>query len=178
MQGHKRVGSNNRVAKHWGNCWSSRTERTGWFRWGRTGPQGEDQEVVGRPENSKRGWGAQKNSRSFFSSPAPMFALFVSLWVSSRGILVVLLKRWDPEMCTFGLPGCRVKPGGFGADHLDCPGFHTRARELQTCYPVQLHEHNVTASHAVTLGWNVQRRMLIPFTHLVRMRQGTQFPTQ
>ena len=35
MQSHKRVGSNNRLTRHWGNCWSSRTERIGWFRWSR-----------------------------------------------------------------------------------------------------------------------------------------------
>ena len=35
--------------------------------------------------------------------------------------------RRGPEMCTFGLSGCRVKPGGFGAS-----GVHTTARELQT----------------------------------------------
>ena len=32
MQSHKRVGSNNRFTRHLGNCWSSRTERIGWFR--------------------------------------------------------------------------------------------------------------------------------------------------
>ena len=59
--------------------------------------------------------------RSFFP-PAPIFALFVSLWGSSRGILVVFLKRRDPQMYTFGLSGCRVTP----------PEFHTTAREIQT----------------------------------------------
>ena len=37
-------------------------------------------------------------------------------WGSSRGILVVFFEGRDPQMCTFGLSGCCVKP-----------------RELQTC---------------------------------------------
>ena len=48
--------------------------------------------------------------RFFFPSPATIFILSSSLWGSSRGILVVLLKRHDTQMCTFGLSGCRVKP--------------------------------------------------------------------
>ena len=46
------------------------------------------------------------------SSPdSPIFVFFsLSLWGSSRGILVVFFEGWDPEMCTFGISGCRVKP--------------------------------------------------------------------
>ena len=49
-------------------------------------------------------WTTQ-NFALFFPSPAPIFALFVSLWGSYRGILVVFEGR-DPKMCTFGLFGC------------------------------------------------------------------------
>ena len=35
------------------------------------------------------GWDTEAQNFAFFSSPARIFALFVSLWVSSRGILVV-----------------------------------------------------------------------------------------
>ena len=50
-----------------------------------------------------------KISRFFFSSPATSFALFVSLWVSSRGILVVFEA---PQPCAhLEFSDCRVKPG-------------------------------------------------------------------
>ena len=39
--------------------------------------------------------------RSFFLPLLPQISFFSSLsWWSSRGILVVFLKRWDPQMCT------------------------------------------------------------------------------
>ena len=53
--------------------------------------------------------GRPKISR-FFPSLAPIFVLFLSF---SGGLLVEFwwcLKRRDPQMCTFGLSGCRVKP--------------------------------------------------------------------
>ena len=40
--------------------------------------------------------------RSFFPSPAPIFGLFVCLWVSSRGILVVFSKVGTLKRGTFG----------------------------------------------------------------------------
>ena len=43
--------------------------------------------------------------RVFFFLSRHHFALFVSLWVSSRGMLVVFLKRRGPVMCTFGVLG-------------------------------------------------------------------------
>ena len=46
---------------------------------------------------------------SLFFSVARIFFLSSS-WGSSGGILVVFLKAGGPEMCTFGLSGCRVKP--------------------------------------------------------------------
>ena len=48
-------------------------------------------------------------SRFFFSSPAPMFALFVSLWVSSRGILVVF-EASEPSNVRVWSSRFRVKP--------------------------------------------------------------------
>ena len=45
----------------------------------------------------------------FFSLSRPIFALFVSLWVSSRGILVV----FEAQGARLEFSGCRVKsPGG------------------------------------------------------------------
>ena len=52
--------------------------------------------------------------RAFFPSPAPKFVLFFPLWGSSREILVVFLKRRDPQMCTFGVLGlsCEAPAAG------------------------------------------------------------------
>ena len=54
------------------------------------------------------GWGPEgwrlPKFRAVFPSPASMFALFLSLWVSSRGILVVF-EVVGPEMCTFEVLG-------------------------------------------------------------------------
>ena len=44
------------------------------------------------------------NFRSFSSLSHRRFALLVSLWVSSRGIWWCL-KRWNPQLCTFGVLG-------------------------------------------------------------------------
>ena len=46
----------------------------------------------------------------FLLSPALIFALFVSPWVSYRWILGGVFEGRDPQMCTFGLSDCRVKP--------------------------------------------------------------------
>ena len=46
--------------------------------------------------------GEPKISR-FFPSPAAKFVLFFPLWGSSRGILVVFLKRRGAQLCTFGV---------------------------------------------------------------------------
>ena len=63
--------------------------------------------------------GGPKNFALFFPPPATIFFLlslswgpFVEFWWS--------LKRRGPEMCTFGLSGCRVKPRrpGLAATHL------------------------------------------------------------
>ena len=48
--------------------------------------------------------------RSFFPSPATVFILFsLSCWSFSLNFGGVFEDR-DPQMCTFGLSGCRVKP--------------------------------------------------------------------
>ena len=55
--------------------------------------------------------------RAFFPLP-PQFSFFLlSLGGPSRGILGGVLKRRGPEMCTFGLSGCRVKPPVWRAFH-------------------------------------------------------------
>ena len=56
-----------------------------------------------RKNRAPKGGTGPKISLFSFPSPAPIFALFVSLWVSSRGIFLVFLKRRSPEMCTFGV---------------------------------------------------------------------------
>ena len=68
--------------------------------------------------------------RAFFPSSATIFFLLSLSW----GPFVEFwwcLKRWGPEMCTFGLSDCRVKPRR--PHQTGPPGFHTTARELQTC---------------------------------------------
>ena len=78
------------------------------------GPKGRgpDQEKVRAPRVGVRRVGARRrraqNFAFFFPSPAP-----ISLFFSLSGGLVEFwwcLKRRGPEMCTFGLSGCRVKP--------------------------------------------------------------------
>ena len=61
------------------------------------------------------GWEAPKFAL-FVPSPAPIFALFVSLWVSCRGIFVVFFEGRDPQMCTFGVLGLSCETlASFGA---------------------------------------------------------------
>ena len=66
--------------------------------------------------------------RAFFPSPAAKFVLFFPLWGSSRGFLVVFLKRRDPHICTFGelwlLCEAPAAPKPLG-------GFHTTERILR-----------------------------------------------
>ena len=82
--------------------WGSQTQKNG-------APKGGAPK--GGPPKPRKMWlpkgGENKISRFFFPSPATIFALFVSLWVSSRGILVVFearglrkhhkIQRVDPE---------------------------------------------------------------------------------
>ena len=49
-------------------------------------------------------------SHFFFPSPAPIFALFVSLWGSSRGFLVVFGSAGAVKCARLEFWGCRVKP--------------------------------------------------------------------
>ena len=67
----------------------------------------------------------------FFFSPAGNFFLsfFLSLGVLSLNFGGVFEGR-NPEMCTFGLSGCRVEPRR--PHQTGPPGLHTTARELQT----------------------------------------------
>ena len=64
----------------------------------------EEQAPFGARKGGSPKGGGNEISRFFFSSPATI-SLFLCLWVSSRGILVVFLKRRDPQMCTFGVLG-------------------------------------------------------------------------
>ena len=51
-----------------------------------------------------------QNFALFFPSPAPVFIFFsLSCWSFSLNFGGVFEDR-DPQMCTFGLSGCRVKP--------------------------------------------------------------------
>ena len=70
-----------------------------------------DSPSAGHPSAGPPSAGPPKISL-FFPSPATIFILssslggrFVEFWWC--------LKRRDPQMCTFGLSGCRVNPGGF-----------------------------------------------------------------
>ena len=70
-----------------------------------------------------------QNFALFLPTPAP-FSLFLSLC----GCLIVefwwcFCKDRDPQMCTFGLSGCGVKPWRLRGRR----GLHTTTRELQTC---------------------------------------------
>ena len=76
------------------------------------------------------GWGAQrvggpKFRAFFFPSPAAKLVLFFPLWGSSRGILVVFLKRRGAQMCTFGVLGLSCEAPAAPKP----PGFHTTAQE-------------------------------------------------
>ena len=66
--------------------------------------------------------GHAPNVRVFFSVSRHRFALFLYLWVSSRGILVVFEGR-NPKMCTFGVLGLSMKP-------LRPHGRRTKKREF------------------------------------------------
>ena len=74
--------------------------------------------------------GPPKFSLFFFPFPPPFRSFCVSLGVFSWNFGGVL-KRKCPEMCTFGLSGCRVKPRR--PHQTGRRGSHTTARELQTC---------------------------------------------
>ena len=69
--------------------------------------------------------------RSFFSPlPLQFFILFsLSCWSFSLNFGGVFEDQ-DPQMCTFGLSGCRVEPRR--PQQTRPPGLHTTTRELQT----------------------------------------------
>ena len=73
-----------------------------------------------------------QNSALFFPSPATIFILSLSFGVLSLNIGGVFLKAGNPEMCTFGLSGCRVKPRLF----LGRRGF-TRQPEISKRAPLR-----------------------------------------
>ena len=75
-----------------------------------------------RKGRGARRMGGPKFRVFFFPSPAPIFDVFfflsLSLWVSSRGILVVFSKRRALKCARLEFSGCRVKPpGGPKATH-------------------------------------------------------------
>ena len=55
---------------------------------------------------------AAEKKKNEYKETEKIFALFLP----SLGCFLMggVLKRWDPQMSTFGLSGCRVKPGGPG----------------------------------------------------------------
>ena len=61
-----------------------------------------------------------KKSLSFFPSPAPILVLFLSLGVFSWNFGVVL-KRRDPQMCTFGVLGLSCEAPSAGLNRSDGP---------------------------------------------------------
>ena len=68
--------------------------------------------------------------RTFFPSPATIYILFsLSCWSCSLNFGGVFEGR-DPQMCTFGLSGCRVKPRR--PHHRAAEASHD-SRKLQTC---------------------------------------------
>ena len=73
---------------------------------------GPNPEKIGHLKGGAPKGGAPKGGgpkfRVFFSSPAPIFALFVSLWVSSRGMLVVFSKAGALKCARLEFSGCRV----------------------------------------------------------------------
>ena len=75
----------------------------------------------------QKGWGPERvgaqNFALFFASPATIFIVSSSLGGSFREISVVLLKRRNPQMCTFGVLGQRES-------HRQ-PRTHSRALALQ-----------------------------------------------
>ena len=72
-------------------------------------PSGESPST-GQPSTGQPSAGPPKISLFFFSLLPPQFSFFfLSLGVFSWNFLGVFEDR-NPEMCTFGLSGCRVKP--------------------------------------------------------------------
>ena len=67
-----------------------------------------------------------RTAQNFALSSLSGTCFFISSlsWVSSRGILVVFLKRGGPEMCTFGLSGCHVKPWRPQSRRTESPNVH------------------------------------------------------
>ena len=68
----------------------------------------------GAPKGAAPKGGAPKGGRPnisrFFSLSRHHFALFVSIWVSARGILLVFLKARTLQCARLEFSGCRVKP--------------------------------------------------------------------
>ena len=95
------------------------------------GPEGVGGPNLERVEPRKGGapkGGRPKISRFFFPFPATVFALFVSLWGSSRGILVVFGSAGAVKCARLEFSGCRVKP----RRPQSRGGFTPTARSLET----------------------------------------------
>ena len=78
------------------------------------GPRGGSPKAGVPKGGGPEGWGGPKGGcpedfALFFPSPATIFILSSS-WGSFRGIFGGVIEGRDPQMCTFGLTGCRVKP--------------------------------------------------------------------
>ena len=115
-------------------------------RWGPnpeiSGPEGWGPEGWAPERSGPEGWGGAKFSR-FSPFPAPIFALFVSFWVSRR-ILVVFSSAGGLKCARLGLTGCRAKPRrprsrqGFTRQPENPKRAHLRSAALQT--PPKFHE--------------------------------------
>ena len=112
------------------------------------------------------GWGPEgcgpegwepKISR-FFPSPAPIFSLFVSLWVSSRGILVFLKRRGPSNVHVWVLGvSCEAPARNFGRSGGVLSGEHGpaeggRGRAPKSCENLEHtpHRHTPPTHHTTT----------------------------
>ena len=90
-------------------------------------PPPPDRPPPDRPPPDRPSAGPPKISLFFFPSPATIFILFsLSCWSFSLNFGGVFEDR-DPQMCTFGLSGCRVKPPAAPPDRA--AGARTRQPE-------------------------------------------------
>ena len=106
------------------------------------GPERVGRRKVGGPEGwgarTWKGWsperagppkgGEAQNFALFLSLSRHRFALFVSLWGSSRGNFGGVWKRRGRQMCTFGVLGLSCEAPAAPKPR----GFHTTARSLET----------------------------------------------
>ena len=84
---------------------------------------------------------------------AQKFRFFFLSGRSSRGILVVFMKRQNPQMCTFGVLGLSCEAPAAPKP----PGLHTTAREHQN----SMKDNNTTTTTTTTTTTNTNGRLLL-----------------